>query len=41
MMLMIVLISSRSIQMQSSIREHRDNCGGIFRSYAIIKVSKS
>jgi len=25
-------------QMQSSVREHKDNCGGIFTRYSIIKV---
>jgi len=25
-------------QMQSSIREHKDNCGGMFTRYGIVKV---
>ncbi|VEL31071.1 unnamed protein product [Protopolystoma xenopodis] len=26
--------------MQSTIREHKDNCGGIFKRYMILKVSR-
>jgi len=25
-------------QLQSSVREHKDNCGGIFSRYNIVKV---
>ena len=28
-------------QLQSSIREHKDNCGGVFVRYNIIKVCSS
>ena len=28
-------------QMQSTIREHKDNCGGVFNKYSVVKVTTS
>ena len=27
-------------QMQSTIREHKDNCGGVFNKYLVVKVGR-